>query len=95
MEPPSGPVELRNALVAKPEVFVGTVTEKLMTYALGRGLEPIDMPVVRNVLRSSAKDNYRMQAIILGIVQSMPFQNRMKLTEPSAVKTIAQTQTKE
>jgi cytochrome c5 len=93
--PVNGPVALRNALLARPEVFVGTVTEKLMTYALGRGLEPIDMPVVRNVLRGAEKDNYRFQAIILGIVQSPAFQMRTKLTEPSAVKTIAQTQTKE
>jgi len=93
--PVNGPVELRNAMLARPEVFVGTVTEKLMTYALGRGLDPVDMPVVRSVLRDSAKDNYRMQSIILAIVQSMPFQNRMKLTEPSAVKTIAKNQTKE
>jgi cytochrome c5 len=93
--PVNGPVELRNAMIARPEVFVGTVTEKLLTYALGRGLEPVDMPVVRSVLRGSAKDNYRLQSIILGIVESMPFQNRMKLTDPGAVKTIAQNQTKE
>jgi len=93
--PVNGPVALRNALLARPEVFVGTVTEKMMTYALGRGLEPIDMPVVRNVLRSASKDNYRFQSIILGIVQSSAFQMRTKLTEPSAVKTIAQTQPKE
>lgn len=90
-----GPVALRKALLARPEVFVGTVTEKLMIYALGRGLEPYDMPVVRNVIRGAAKDNYRAQAIILGIVQSMPFQMRAKLNEPAAVKTIAQNQTKE
>jgi hypothetical protein len=53
------------------------------------------MPVVRSVLRGAAKDNYRLQSIILGIVESMPFQNRMKLTDPGAVKTIAQNQTKE
>ena len=93
--PVDGPVQLQKALLARPEVFVGTVTEKLMTYALGRGLEPYDMPVVRNVLRGAAKDNYRFASIILGIVQSTPFQMRTKLTEPSAVKTIAQTQTKE
>jgi hypothetical protein len=92
--PVDGPIALRKALLARPEVFVGTITEKLMIYALGRGLEPYDMPVVRSVLRSSAKDNYRFGSIILGIVQSSPFQMRTKLTEPSAVK-VAQTQTKE
>ncbi len=76
-----GPVALRKAMLARPDVFVGTVAEKLMIYALGRGLEPVDMPVVRNIVRSSAKNNYAMQAIILGIVQSSPFQMRTKLTD--------------
>jgi hypothetical protein len=83
--PVDGPVALRKALLARPEVFVGTVTEKLMIYALGRGLEPVDMPVVRSILRGAAKDNYPMQSIILGIVQSLPFQMRTKLTENSLV----------
>jgi cytochrome c5 len=93
--PIDGPVALRKALLARPEVFVSTVTEKLMIYALGRGLDPIDMPLVRNVLRGAAKDNYRLQAIILGIVQSPAFQMRTKINEPNAVKSIAQTQDKE
>ena len=76
-----GPIELRNALLSRPEVFVGTVTEKLMTYALGRGLEPIDMPVVRSVVRDAANDDYAMQLIILGIVRSSAFQMRTKLIE--------------
>jgi hypothetical protein len=90
-----GPVALRKALLARPEVFVGTVTEKLMIYALGRGLEPVDMPVVRNILRGAAKTNYPMQSVVLGIVQSNPFQMRTKLTDTSAVKNVAQTATKE
>jgi hypothetical protein len=65
-----------------------------MTYALGRGLEANDMPVVRKVLKGAAKDNYRLQSIIVGIVQSSPFQMRTKLSAPNTVK-IAQTQTKE
>jgi hypothetical protein len=85
--PVDGPVALRKALLARPDVFVGTVTEKLMIYALGRGLEPYDMPVVRSVVRGAARDNYRFQTIILGIVQSTPFQMRTKLTELSAAKT--------
>jgi mono/diheme cytochrome c family protein len=93
--PVDGPVALRKALLARPEVFVGTLTEKLMIYALGRGLEPMDMPVVRNVLRSAARSDYSMQAIILGIVQSSPFQMRTKLTDTSAVRSIAQTAPKE
>jgi mono/diheme cytochrome c family protein len=83
--PIDGPVALRKALLARPEVFVGTVTEKLMIYALGRGLEPVDMPVVRNVVQGSAKNNYSLQSIILGIVQSSPFQMRTKLTNSTSV----------
>jgi hypothetical protein len=93
--PVDGPVALRKALLARPEVFVGTVTEKMMTYALGRGLDPIDMPVVRGVLRGSAKNNYAMQSIVLGIVQSSAFQMRTKLSDTSAAKPVAQTATKE
>jgi hypothetical protein len=74
-----GPVALRNAMLARPDVFVGTVTEKLMIYALGRGLEPNDMPVVRGVVRGAAGQNYAMQAILQGIVRSAPFQMRTKL----------------
>jgi len=85
-----GPVALRNALLARPDVFAGTVTEKLMIYALGRGLEPADMPVVRNIINGAAKKDYAMQSIILGIVESYPFQRRTKLTDNGAVKTVAQ-----
>ena len=90
-----GPVALRKALPARPEVFVGTVTEKLMTYALGRGLDPVDMPVVRSVVKGAAKNNYATHSIVLGIVQSAPFQMRTKLSNTNAVKTAAQTATKE
>ena len=93
--PVDGPVALRKAMLARPEVFVGTVTEKLMTYALGRGLDPVDMPVVRSVMRGAAKNNYAMQSILLGIVQSSAFQMRTKLSNTSAVKAVAQTATKE
>jgi cytochrome c5 len=89
-----GPVALRKALLARPEVFVGTVTEKLMIYALGRGLEPVDMPVVRSIMRGAAKNNYAMQSIVLGIVQSSAFQMRTKITK-SAAKPVAQTAAKE
>jgi hypothetical protein len=79
-----GPVALRNAILARPDVFVGTLTEKLMIYALGRGLQPVDMPVVRGVVRSAAARNYAMQSILLGIVQSKPFQMRTKLGNTGA-----------
>jgi len=89
--PIDGPVALRRALSARPEVFVGTITEKMMIYALGRGLEPVDMPVVRKVVQGAAKNNYAMQSIILGIVKSSPFQMRTKLNNNDAVKTVVQT----
>jgi hypothetical protein len=85
-----GPVELRAALTARPEVFASTVAEKLLIYALGRGLEPADMPVVRSIVRNAAKDDYRLSAIILGVVDSLPFQMRTKLAEPDSVNTVAQ-----
>jgi Protein of unknown function (DUF1592)/Protein of unknown function (DUF1588)/Protein of unknown function (DUF1585)/Protein of unknown function (DUF1595) len=71
-----GPIALRNALTRDPEIFVTTFTERLMTYALGRGLRPIDMPVVREIVRNSAAGGYRMQAIVQGIVASVPFRMR-------------------
>jgi mono/diheme cytochrome c family protein len=72
-----GVVTLRRALVARPEVFVGTMTEKLLTYALGRGLDYRDMPVVRGIVRDAARHNYRFSSIVSGIVHSVPFQMRM------------------
>ena len=64
---------MRDALAGNPEQFVTTVTEKLMTYALGRGLEHYDMPSLRRIVRGAAADDYRFQSIILGIVTSDPF----------------------
>jgi len=71
-----GAVELRQALIEQPERFVGTFTEKLMTYALGRGVEYYDMPAIRQIVSDSATNGYNMQSIIIGIVNSYPFQNR-------------------
>ena len=64
---------MRAALVADPEQFVTTVTEKLMTYALGRGVDYYDMPSLRRIVRGAAADDYRFQSVILGIVTSDPF----------------------
>ena len=88
--PVNGPVELRKALLARPDVFVGTVTEKLLIYALGRGLDPSDMPVVRHIVKQASAENYGFMSIILGIVESSPFQMRTKFAESNAVKNIAQ-----
>ena len=72
-----GVVALRQALLKRPEVLVGTMTEKLLTYALGRGLQPYDMPAARAIVREAAGRGYRASSLILGIVRSMPFQMRM------------------
>jgi len=71
-----GVVSLRKALTASPDPFARTFTEKLLTYALGRGLTYHDMPVVRSIVRDAARSNYRFSAIVLGIVRSTPFQMR-------------------
>jgi hypothetical protein len=71
-----GPVTLRQALMKHPEQFVGTVTEKMMTYALGRGLEYYDMPVVRGIVHDAASNDYKLSSLIIDIVKSTPFQMR-------------------
>ena len=71
-----GVADLRKALLSRPNVFAGTMTEKLMTYALGRGLEYYDMPAVRAVTHQAARNDYRFSSLILGIVESTPFQMR-------------------
>ena len=67
---------LRDALLTRPEVIVGTTVEKLMIYALGRGVEPYDMPAVRAIVRGAARDGYRFSSIVAGIVTSTPFEMR-------------------
>jgi hypothetical protein len=69
-----GPVALREALNKHPEMFVRTVTEKLMTYGLGRGLDYNDMPLVRAISHEAAQSNYKWSSLVLGIVKSAPFQ---------------------
>jgi mono/diheme cytochrome c family protein len=90
--PINGVVELRQALVREPDTFVRTTTEKLLTYALGRGLMAADMPAVRTIVRDAQRDNDRFSSIVLGIVKSVPFQMRVKAPagEGPAVR-IAQT----
>ncbi len=76
-----GVVTLRHALLKRPDVFVRTMTQKMLTYALGRGVEDYDMPAVRAIVRDSSKQDYRFSSLVLGIVNSAPFQMRMKGTE--------------
>ena len=71
-----GVIGLREALLKHPDVLVTTVTEKLLTYALGRGLEPEDMPAVRAIVRQSERDGYRFTSLIEGVVNSTPFRMR-------------------
>src|SRR5262249_42939239 len=72
--PVEGAVALRRELVKQPEVFVGVVTEKMLTYALGRGLEHYDMPAARKIVQGARTKDYRFSSIVLGIVKSTPFQ---------------------
>jgi len=76
-----GPVGLRQALLRYSPQFVRMVTEKMMTYALGRGVEVPDMPALRSIVRDAARDNNRFSAIVMGIVKSPQFQMRMKVKE--------------
>jgi mono/diheme cytochrome c family protein len=67
---------LRHALLSRPELFVTTLTEKLLTYGLGRGLESYDAPAVRKIVREARNNDYRFSSIVLGIVNSTPFEMR-------------------
>jgi cytochrome c551/c552 len=85
-----GVVGLREALLKHPEYFVGTLTEKMLTYALGRPLEYYDMPVVRGIVQGAARSDYRFSALITGIVKSEPFEMKKALEgEDSGVTTAA------
>ena len=74
--PFDGPAGLKAALLSHPDRFVTTVTEKLMTYALGRGVEYYDAPAVRAIVRDAAGDGYRLSSLVKGVVRSAPFQMR-------------------
>jgi hypothetical protein len=81
--PVDGVVTLRKAILDRPELFVGTMTEKLMIYALGRGVSAEDMPGIRRILRDASANDYRFSSLVLGIVKSVPFQMRVKpVVEP-------------
>jgi len=74
-----GPSGLREMLVSREDEFVRTVVEKLLTYAIGRGVEYYDMPAVRQILRETAADGHRWESVILGIINSTPFRMRDRL----------------
>jgi hypothetical protein len=75
-----GPVSLRQALLKKPDMFVRVLTEKLMTYALGRGVEYYDEPTIRSIARDAAKQTFRFSSVVLGIVRSPAFQMKAAVT---------------
>jgi Protein of unknown function (DUF1592)/Protein of unknown function (DUF1588)/Protein of unknown function (DUF1587)/Protein of unknown function (DUF1585)/Protein of unknown function (DUF1595) len=79
--PLNGPSDLRNYLMSRPDQFVTTVTEKLLTYALGRGVEEYDHPVIRRIVRDTAPGNYKWSDLVIAIAESTPFQMR-KSREP-------------
>jgi hypothetical protein len=72
----TGVADLERGLLDRPELFVGTLSEKLLTYAVGRGLEHSDAPAIRSVVRNAKQDDFRFSSLILGIVKSVPFQMR-------------------
>jgi hypothetical protein len=76
-----GPASLRKVLMQHSEQFVRVMSEKLLTYALGRGVEIQDKPLVRSIVRNAAADNYRFSTLVLGVVKSAPFQNNIKGAE--------------
>lgn len=75
-----GPADLRSVILSRRQEFIQTLTGKLLTYAVGRGVEHYDMPSIREIMRGAAPSNYRWSALILGIVKSRPF--RMKRSAP-------------
>ena len=67
---------LETGLLSRPDLFAGTITEKLLTFALGRGVEHYDQPAVRRILRETVPEGYRLSSLVVGIVKSVPFQMR-------------------
>ena len=87
-----GVVTLRKAILDKPGLFIGTLTEKLLTYALGRGVDARDMPAVREIMRGAARNDYKFSSLVLGIAKSAPFRMR---TTPGVETSTIQTARKE
>src|SRR4029453_11139207 len=82
-----GPAGLRKWVLGYSDQYVRVATEKLLTYALGRGAEPQDMPLVRKIARDAARNNNRFSALVLSVGQSQPFQRNMKVQETSVQTT--------
>jgi mono/diheme cytochrome c family protein len=86
----NGPVALRNAILSRPEAFMTVLTERIMTYALGRGVEPSDMPVVRSIVKKAGQGNYRLASVVQSIVESAPFQMRTRLEPEGTPNRVAE-----
>jgi cytochrome c5 len=86
-----GPAALRNAILSRPDAFATVLTERLLTYALGRGVEPSDMPVVRKIVAQAARSGYRFESIVSGIIESAPFQMRTTLESAEGSTRVATT----
>jgi hypothetical protein len=84
-----GVASLRDVLVRYQNQFVRVVTERLLTYALGRGVEYQDMPLVRSIVRDSAKDKYRFSSLVADIVNSAPFQMNAKAGNDGSQQRVA------
>jgi len=91
----STPAEFRKALLGQGEVFVGALTEKMMTYALGRAVTYSDMPAIRTIKREAASSDYRWSSIILGITKSVPFYMRTTAGQPNTDTNVAPPRTAE
>jgi mono/diheme cytochrome c family protein len=91
----NGPAELRQAILRRPEAFVTIITERMMIYALGRGLEPSDMPVVRSIVRKAGQNGYRLSTIVNEIIESAPFQMRTRLEPVTAVGAVREAQARQ
>jgi hypothetical protein len=85
----NGPSDLRNALLSRPEQFAQTFTEKMMIYALGRGIEYFDMPTIRRIVRDAKRDDYKFSSIVMGIVTSPAFQSSMVEEQPAPAQIAA------
>ena len=82
---------LREAILSRPEAFATVVTERMMTYALGRGLEPSDMPVVRRIVKKAGQNDYRLSIDrSVSIVDSAPFQMRTRLEPAETANGVAE-----
>lgn len=92
----NGPADLRAVLLRHPEQFVQTMTEKMMTYALARGIEYYDMPNIRRIVRNAGRDNYKFSDIVMGIVTTPEFRSSVvesvKTGEPAPVELAAKRQ---